>query len=339
MTDSESTIDFIHICQKERRQRLSLLAEKLHFQETALGPYKQDITEIMDFIKKIDDRIHNNEENNPVTALGQTFHFSSSSDLRALIILAVTRQNFQMNIILRHFIEFFIVSLWIEIGSQFTGGFNYYLESDKWKQYWNDSKHRITWSEIKGRLEEIKRINKKGNRNFYETYFATADESDFRLLLSLPICEQCRKDKSTMYYRYTVSLVKRITTQKVDRKAIYKTGYAYQCHFCKQKALIKGYMMGLLDTRDMIEMTKVIAADQVFTTNIDTLKQIYDRLSADFVHFGTKAIPDEEPGPVSLGKNNETVSLWGFEGVLFCLKILLPLTNFYFRKQRLEQKR
>jgi hypothetical protein len=251
MTDSESTIDFIHICQKERRQRLRLLAEKLHFEETALNPYKQNIIEIMDFIKKMDDRIHNNEGNNPFTALGQTFHFSTSSNLRALIILAITQQYFQMNIILRHFIEFFIVSLWIEIGSQFTWGFDYYLESDKWKPYWNDSKHRIAWSEIKGRLEEIKRLNKKGKKNFYETYFATAGKSDFRLLLSLPICEQCRKDKSRIhYYRYTVNVVKRIRTHKVDRRASFKTGYAYQCHFCKQKTLIKGYVMGLLDARD-----------------------------------------------------------------------------------------
>jgi hypothetical protein len=89
----------------------------------------------MDFIKEIDVRCHNSEGDPPKTALGETFHYSLSSDLRALIILAVTQQYFQMNIILRHFLEFFIVSLWIEIGSRFTGGFAYFLESEKWKTH------------------------------------------------------------------------------------------------------------------------------------------------------------------------------------------------------------
>jgi hypothetical protein len=107
-----------------------------------------NIHEIMEYIKKIDVRCHKNEGSRPYTALRKTFHFILSSDLRTLIILAVTQQNFQLNIVLRHFIEVFIVSIWIEIGSQFTGGFEYYLDSKKWKPYWKQRKHRITWQEV-----------------------------------------------------------------------------------------------------------------------------------------------------------------------------------------------
>ena len=69
------------------------------------------IRKIMSFIQKLDERIHKYERTlQPTTVLGASFHHSLSSDLRALIILAITKQNFQMNIILRHIIEFFIVA-------------------------------------------------------------------------------------------------------------------------------------------------------------------------------------------------------------------------------------
>jgi hypothetical protein len=142
----QSTYNFIHICREHKTRRLKSLAKNLHFDHAKLQPFEQDITKIMDFIKEIDVRIHKNEGDPPSTALGQTFHTNLSSDLRALIILAITKQNFQMNIVLRHFIEFFIVSLWIEIGSRFTAGFYYYLFSEKWKKYRKD--HKFTWNQI-----------------------------------------------------------------------------------------------------------------------------------------------------------------------------------------------
>lgn len=106
-----STFQFIHICREGREQRIKTLAKKLHIEEMSLDANKENIHQIMDFIKKIDKRCHDLEGDPPYTALGQTFHYSLSSDLRTLIILAITEQYFQMNIVLRHFIEFFIVSL------------------------------------------------------------------------------------------------------------------------------------------------------------------------------------------------------------------------------------
>jgi hypothetical protein len=143
----------------------------------------------MDFIKEIDIQIHDNEGDEPFTALGQTFHSNLSSDLRALIILAITKQNFQMNIILRHFIEFFIVSLWIEIGSRFTGGFNYYLYSEKWNQ-------------IQDRLSDIIILNGIKGKNPLLKYFQTANEYDFRFLLSLPICKCGKANRERNYKRF-----------------------------------------------------------------------------------------------------------------------------------------
>ena len=290
----------------------------------------------MDFIKEIDNRIHDYEGDEPFTALGQTFHSNLSSDLRAMIILAITKQNLQMNIILRHFIEFFIVSLWIEIGSRFTGGFSYYLYSEKWKEYRRE--HKLNWNQIQDRLNDIIILNGIRGKNPIMKYFQTANRYDFRLLLSLPICDICgQHNRERHYTRFETSMEKRRRTQKVERKAAaYKMVLSNACLICKKRKTIKGYVMGIPETEDMVRMLKQITteSDPQIGLNIELLRNVYIHLSAEFVHFATRALPDRPPHATTIGK--QQVVMWGLEGVIFCLKILDPLANYYFRKFRLE---
>jgi hypothetical protein len=155
--------------------------------------------------------------------------------------------------------------------------------------------------------------------------------------LSLPICSRCKEEKPEVYYRvYTVNLIKRIKTHKVVGRAYFKSGFQYNCHFCKQAKVINGYVMGLLDMKEMIKMLKTVIARQDLISNIDNLDKVYDYLSREFVHFGTKAVPDIEPDLAILG--NQTIRLWGLEAVAFCLEQLYPLINYYFRQFNREQK-
>ena len=76
-----------------------------------------------------------------------------------------------------------------------------------------------------------------------------------------------------------------------------------------------------------------------FIESIETLDQIYDYLSSEFVHFATGSLADKQPNPKEFGKvkNKVKVNLWGLEGVSFCLSILNPLTNYYFNRLRFEK--
>jgi hypothetical protein len=47
-----STFQFIHICLEGRKQRIKTLAKKLHIEQTSLDGNKENIHQIMDFIKK-----------------------------------------------------------------------------------------------------------------------------------------------------------------------------------------------------------------------------------------------------------------------------------------------
>ena len=143
MTRSRTTYKFIHICNEDNHIRLSLLAKNLGLAVKKLEPFKVEIDWMMEFIKAMDEQVHQYESSDIGTAFGQALHISASSDLRSLIVLATNYQNFQMNIILRHFIEVFVVVLWIDIGSQFTGSFDYFLSSRMWKPY--RQKHRVYW--------------------------------------------------------------------------------------------------------------------------------------------------------------------------------------------------
>lgn len=163
-----TTVNFIHICRDEKEQvRLNVLAKNIGFQLKTLRPYRKDILRICDFVKEIDEKLHSlvaDDTENEIF-LGQTLHGHIASDLRSLIILGLSGQNYQLNIVLRHFIEVFVMTLWADIGSGFRGSYNYFLETEEWKPY--RSRQRLTWDldrnfpnrSIKERLERIRLLN------------------------------------------------------------------------------------------------------------------------------------------------------------------------------------
>jgi hypothetical protein len=58
------------------------------------------------------------------------------------------------------------------------------------------------------------------------------------------------------------------------------------------------------------------------------------------VHFATSIFPDKKPDIQDFGSGNARAMLWGLEGVIFCLGLLRPLIDYYFKsssKRTLEQ--
>lgn len=166
--------------------------------------------------------------------------------------------------------------------------------------------HRVYWDKfdspnrsMKQRLDRIKMLNSlRGHgKRLYKRYFLTASEVDLRLLLSLPICDECKnkqdKNNLKMYYRRYHINSNVSKKGKEDKEAKYKTDFRFTCNFCYRQKSIRRYVMGVPDTPDMIEMLKQITDDR-FITNLGFLQRIYSYLSNEFVHFATSIFPDKK---------------------------------------------
>lgn len=341
MSRYRTTVDFIHLCRDlDGQARLEALANNIRFQTKDLNKSRKNIESIMEFVKQVDSDYHKFEVKSDVDRifLGETLHSHIASDLRSSIILALTDHSYQLNIIMRHFIESFVMTLWADIASNFRGTFNYFLEPEEWKPY--RSPQRMTWNfdrrfpnrSIKERLERIRLINMvpEEGKAFYRKYFSSATPCDLTLLLSLPICETCMKDnKDKIKYR-EFHLDPRIRkTGKEDKHAAYKTDFGFVCCFCGKQKLTQGFAMGIPETSDMLDMLVSISEDR-FALDIRMLQKLYSYLSEEYVHFSTTHHPDTKPPGYDLGGKN--VVIWGLEGLLFCIGILRPLMNYYFEK-------
>jgi hypothetical protein len=213
----------------------------------------------------------------------------------------------------------------------YLGDYNSYRDHYRYSSKESETIMRV----LEKDLERIRILNRMKQKSFFKNYFQKVNQYDFRSLLSLPISEKCRVDfQGINYKRFDLGLRARRRSHKGHKKANYKTGFPYRCSICKEEKSIKGYVMAIPDVYDMILMLKAIVADSEFNEGIDILEKIYGYLSAEFVHFATRALPDREPDPYEFGKQSRTIRLWGFEGVAFCLQILDLLTDYYYRKMR-----
>jgi hypothetical protein len=123
---------------------------------------------------------------------------------------------------------------------------------------------------------------------------------------------------------------------KEDKDARYKTDFGYFCCFCQKQRLTEGYAMGIPNMKDMIKMLASLTDDSV-SNDVFTLSNVYDYLSKEFVHFSTVISTDTKPKPFNSGQGN--ISLWGLDGVIFCLNILKRLMHYYYVKLRQQKKR
>jgi hypothetical protein len=191
--------EFIHISNKYGKDRFDSFKAGIGVEEdNAIRRYWKEIEKILDFIRELDSLCHKYNISK-LTFFGHVFHEYIQSDLLSLIILFLTGQKYQLNIVLRHFIEIFMYSLFADLISNFKGTFDYFLYSEEWKPF--RDKQRISWEfnknfpnrSVKQRLERIRLINlsRSKEKKFYKHYFATANQYDIGILFSLPICRDC----------------------------------------------------------------------------------------------------------------------------------------------------
>lgn len=339
------TVDFIHLCRDHKNERLALLANNLGLPMEAVKLHQKELKLIMEFVKKIDERHHKSEElikrirtDETTTFLGTTLHGHLASDLRSIILLSISNQEYQANVILRHFIETFLMSIWADLLSGFRDIFDYFLITEEWKPY--RSIQRMTWEfeknlpyrSIKEKLERIRLINviDLEGRDFYREYFSNATSCDLILLLALPVCKECRKK-----YKEKINFIEFHLDPQIRRKgfedkhAKYKTDFGYVCSFCGRQRLADGFARGIPDLHAMADML-VAVVDDAHVNEIRLLEQCYNHLSEEYVHFSTTIHPDEEPKKTKIGR--QRVLLWGLEGVLFCINKLDSLMAYYFEQ-------
>ena len=132
-----STANFIQICCKKDNLRYNAFCRTVGINKQTINQYWNDIEKIFDLVKKIDISYHKFDRHKmkKKTVFGQIFHTFVASDLRAMIILSITGQQTQSNIVLRHLIENLIYSLWADLISKFTIINDYLLYPDEWKPY------------------------------------------------------------------------------------------------------------------------------------------------------------------------------------------------------------
>jgi hypothetical protein len=339
--------EFIIVCDKKGEERLDAFKNSIGFSQQSVKRYWTEIEKILDFIRKMDKLCHKYDQYlaSKTTFFGEIFHDYIYNDLRGLIILFLNQQRYQMNIILRHFIEIFIYSLWADIISNFKGNLDFYLFSDEWKPY--RGVHKVSWKIDKNlpnrsifeRLERIRLINQSrlNSKKFVKSYFGMATYHDIDLLFSLPICRACLKGKDDIIFtRYHASRISRKRGKEYTR-AHFKTDFGYICSFCNKQKLTSGYTMGILPMEDMLDMLSYIL-DEKIVDNIRALRSIYGYLSKEFVHFSTTVKPTGRPAEFNTGKGK--TRMWGLHGVVFCLELIMPLMEYYYgRLRRVRSKR
>jgi hypothetical protein len=338
--------EFIHLCNEDGIQRFDAFKNSIGFSQQSVKKYWTDIEKILDFIKEMDRMCHkyDNYLASRTTFFGEIFHEYIYNDLRALVILYLSQQKYQLNIVLRHFIEIFIYSLWADLISNFRGTLDYYLFSDEWKAHRSD--HKMSWKidrnfpnrSIRERLERIRLVNLSNLnfKRFSKHYFLKSTYYDIDLLFSLSICKMCLdKRDDVVFTRYHSDRILR-KKGKEDTRAHFKTDFGYICSFCNKQNLTTGYTRGILEMDDMLDMLANVV-DKKYVDYIWALKNIYRYLNKQFVHFSTRVRPTGRPEEFNSGKGK--FRIWGLSGVISCLKLVMPLMEYYYNRLRLRYKR
>jgi hypothetical protein len=171
-------------------------------------------------------------------------------------------------------------------------------------------------------------------------YLTSASHCDSRNLFSLPICKSCRANYKRNNIRvkyFPYHLIRELRKKgKEDIHSKFKTNFAYVCSFCNKNELTSGYVIGIPDMRDMLDMLVAISPDNVINHFV-TLRKLYNYLSYDYVHFSASVKMDSKPKAQDI--SGKTVIIWGLEGVRFCLEVLKPLMEYYFLKLKESRRR
>lgn len=345
MTRYKTTNDFIHLCKEYKGQeRLSKLAENLKISERDFKLYAESIDKCCNFVSHIDTQYHKlaDDEDSTAVFLGHTLHSHISSDIRAIILLTLLKQNYQSNVILRHLIEIFGITFWGDLCSGFGDSLDMFLDTDAWKPY--RSTQRMTWKSnprypnrsIQERLERIRLLNmiKMRGKRFYNYYFSKASGCDLALLFFLPICKECVDKRGNQLNWVKFHLDQQLRRRgKEDRHAVFKTDFCLICGICGRQRIATGLALGIPEPNDMFDM---LAArfDGIIVNRLRDLQKLYEHLSEEYVHFSTTVHPDYKPPNYDLGYGKR--SIWGLSGLEYLIDVIKPLVEFYFKQLRKE---
>lgn len=327
----KNPVNFITISHERNDSRINKFYEYLKITEQQYSKSRKEIEKILDFVSDLDkiDKYSNEK----MDFLFDAHHNTLSSDIFSIILLYLSNQKIQMNIILRHFIETIIYCLFSDLISNFEGTF-FPLYYSIWKPYrqqyrlsWKDNKNRYG---LKTRLNDIKSINNIKNKNFesfYKYYFSKATYKDRDILFSLPICKECYNKKSTKEKR---SQFLTITTLRKDiTDARFQTSILNSCNFCSANNRITHYTYGITDTDTMYRLLKYRLPN--FKENISKIYNIWDVLSEEFVHFGTDKYVNKKKMIINVPGIGE-IDFYNLENLCYIFEIIRPILKFYINK-------
>lgn len=328
----KNPINFITIAHERDNSRKNSFYEYLIITRQRYNKSWKEIEKILEFVSDLDkiDKYANDK----MDFIFDAHHNTLSSDIFSIILLFLTNQKIQMNIILRHFIETITYCLFADIISNFKGSF-FPLFYSEWKPY--RQQYKLSWkgnkfrSGLIKRLDEIKVINNNNNNkmesdNFYKFYFLHSNYNDIDILFSLPICKKCYDKKSIKEKKSHFSTIK--TLKENIHDARFRTHILEICSFCSSNGTTH-YTYGIPDFELMCRILKYRLSH--LTDNITKLDHFYSILSEEFVHFGTDKYVNNQSMIIQVSGIG-VIDFYKLKTICFILDILTPILKFYLNK-------
>jgi len=336
MNDS---MDFIHFCNREPDERLDLLPEILSINRMEIPneSIKLEINYILDFLAWWDKEYHSLKDIYPekkdeeISFFGLILHFYLSSDIKTILLLLLTKQHHQANVILRRVIEYTIYSICLDILSRYgTAKFNIfeiYWDSEEWKILLRNQ--RISEKDMKNKLDEIYKLNKNNDENkveFKERFFSEGNELDFWMLMNKFICKKCLNDKNLVSGEIEFEEIPGSEEDIIEPHFISWSGNKPKCEYC-DKNDASDLVFHALPLETIFIILKKFLSDTSMNF-LNNLKKVHSILSNYFVHFSTNNFPSDDSAFFSV--NKQKINLWGFDGTVYILKNLSFVLCDYF---------
>ena len=182
---------------------------------------------------------------------------------------------------------------------------------------------------IEDRIQKIKVLNiHEKKENFFSYYFSRATFSDLSCLFSLPICNNCKKQRrGILYFKNQVSDRTRIKGKEFE-KTKFLTGFFTQCSACNRTTLCKFFAIGIPDMKDMLSLLKKVHPK--LSQNFGALNRIYQMLSADFIHYSSSINPIRR-APINFDTGLGRLNFWGIDALIAVIEIVQPIIEYYFQ--------
>lgn len=150
MSKYKTTADFIRICKDfANSEETAPLAKNIGLPGKVLTHSKSKLKKVASFIGYLDANNHKfSQRSQPF--LTTTLHGHIARDFRSIMILIMREQNYQANIVTRHLIETFVMTLWGDLAAGFRDAFDYIGKFFSWV-FGIDNEGHFTRSRISAR--------------------------------------------------------------------------------------------------------------------------------------------------------------------------------------------